>query len=130
MIDLRRRTLLGLGWRASSQIIGQALQLALFVVLTRLLDVRDFGLMGMIYVFTGFAQSLADMGLGAAVVQKRDLSDQHLSSVFWVNVGVGTLLTLVFGLAASLVASFYGESLLRALTTVVALNFVLSSVPY
>lgn len=127
MTSLRRRTLFGLGWSAASQIAGQVLQLGLFVILTRLLSAREFGLMGMIYVFTGFAQYLADMSLGASLVQKQDIGERHLNSVFWVNMGVGASLTALFAMAAPMVARFYEEPLLRPLTMVVALNFFLAS---
>jgi len=51
--------------------------------LVRLLSPKDYGLVGMVLVFTGFAMSLADMGLGASIIQKTELSDRHLNSVFY-----------------------------------------------
>jgi O-antigen/teichoic acid export membrane protein len=70
---------------------------------------------------------VADMGLGASIIQRSTLSDRHLNSVFWLNVATGIVLTAVFALAAPLVASFYGEPQLRMLTAAIALNFFLGS---
>ena len=81
----------------------------------------------MVLVFTGFASSLSEMGLGASLVQQRTISDRHLNTVFWVNVAAGTLLAILFGLAAPLIARFYKEPLLRLLTAPIALNLLLSS---
>ena len=81
----------------------------------------------MILVFTGFASSLSDMGLGASLVQQRTVSERHLNAVFWVNVAAGSFLTILFVLAAPLIARFYKEPLLRLLTSIVALNLILSS---
>jgi len=103
------------------------LQFAISIILARVLSPREFGLIGMILVFTAFASSLSDMRLGAALIQKRAVSDRHLNSVFWLNVGVGSSLTLLFCLTAPLVANFYHEPLLRLLTIAVAINFVLNS---
>jgi O-antigen/teichoic acid export membrane protein len=109
MNNIRQRTLWGLGWNGATQFLGAALQFGISVVLARLLSPRDFGLIAMVFVFTGFASSLRDMGFGASIVQRKTLSDRHLNSVFWTNVAVGTFLTIVFGVAAPLIARFYNE---------------------
>ena len=85
MENLRQRTVSGLGWSAATQMLGQALQFAATVVLARLLSPADFVLIAMILVFIGFASSLADMGLGASIIQKQWVSDRHLDSVFWMT---------------------------------------------
>lgn len=128
MESLRKQTLSGLGWSAASQVLGQMLQFVITAILSRLLSPREYGLLGMVVVFTGFATNFSDLSLGASIVQRREVSERHLNSVFWLNVLVGGLLGLVFVLAAPLVARFYGEPSLRLLTMVVALNFVLNSV--
>jgi O-antigen/teichoic acid export membrane protein len=127
MKNLRQRTLVGLVWSGSARLLGQLLQLAVAVVLARLLSPKAYGLLGMVLVFTGFANSLTDMGLGASIIQKSSLSSRHLNSVFWLNVVTGMLLTGVFALAAPFVASFYEEPQLRRLTIAIAVNFFLGS---
>jgi len=127
MNNLRQRTLVGLGWTGAARLLGQMLQLGTTVVLARLLSPKEYGLLGMVLVFTGFASYVADMGLGASIIQKATLSDRHLNSVFWLNTATGLVLTVIFALAAPLVASFYGEPQLRLLTVAISLNFVLGS---
>ena len=127
MNNLRQRTLSGLGWNGATQILSAVLQFIISVILARLLSPRDFGLIGMVLVFTGFASSLSEMGLGASLVQHRAVSDRHLNSVFWVNIAAGTLLTILFGLLAPLIARFYQEPMLRWLTATIAFNLTLSS---
>jgi O-antigen/teichoic acid export membrane protein len=125
--NLRRRTLVGLGWTGAARLLGQILQLGTTVVLARLLSPKEYGLLGMVLVFTGFANYVADMGLGASIIQKATLSDRHLNSVFWLNAATGLALTVIFALAAPLVASFYGEPQLYLLTVAIAPNFLLGS---
>lgn len=127
MNNISARILTGLGWNGANQILGQVLQFGISVILARLLSPREFGLIGMVLVFLGFASSLSDMGLGASLVQRRSVSDRHLNSVFWVNVAVGTLLTILLVLAAPLIANFFREPQLRLITTTIALNIFLSS---
>lgn len=125
--NIRQRTLSGLGWNGATQIFDAVLRFGISVVLARLLSPRDFGLMGIVFVFTEFASSLSQMGLGASLVQQRAVSDRHLNTVFWANVAAGTLLTILFGLTAPVIARFYQEPVLRLLTATVALNLILSS---
>ena len=127
MINLRQQTLVGLGWSGAARLLGQLLQFAVAVILARLLSPKEYGLLGMVLVFTGFANSLVDMGLGASIIQKDSLSARHLNSVFWLNLVTGILLTGVFVVAAPFVARFYAEPQLRLLTTVTAITFILGS---
>ncbi len=127
MTEMRQRVLSGLGWSGTTRFLQQGLQFVISVILARLLGPREFGLVGMVLVFTGFASVLCDMGLGASLIQRQQISDRHLNAVFWVNVSAGTLLTLLFGLAAPLIAAFYDEPVLRWLTSAIALNFLLGS---
>jgi O-antigen/teichoic acid export membrane protein len=97
------------------------------VVLARLLLPSDFGLIGMIAVFSGFAALFVDLGFGAALVQRRDLDDRHLSSAFWLNVATGLAFAcLLAGLAPAL-AAFYDEARLLPLTLALSTNLLLAS---
>ena len=127
MQNLRQRTLSGLGWSGATQTLGLAFQFAVSIGLARLLNPHEFGLVGMILVFTGFAASLADLGLGASIIQSQSASDRHLNSAFWLSVAVGGALTLLFCIAAPLIAKIYGEPQLLPLTIGVAVIFLLVS---
>lgn len=127
MADLRQRIVSGLGWSGASQLVNQGIRFVIAVILARLLTPEEFGLLGMVYIFTGFAAIFGDMGLGSALIQRRSLGDEHLNAVFWVNVLAGVALTLLFIAGAPLVAQFYREPSLTAITRVVAFQFFLSS---
>lgn len=125
--SLRQRTISGIGWTVGARLVTQALQFAINVALARMLVPEEFGLVAMILVFTGFLSFFVDAGFGAAIVQREHVEERHLSSVFWLNLGLGVLLTLLVVLGAPLVARFYDEPRLRPLTSFVALNFVVLS---
>lgn len=126
-MSLRRKTISGITWSAASQVGRQAILFIVGVILVRLLSPREFGLVAMVTVITGFASIFAELGLSAALVQKRDVRSEHLSSVFWVNIAAGITLTALFVLGAPLIAGFYGEPMLLSLTMVIALSFVIQS---
>lgn len=124
---LERRVVGGLAWKGVSQVLLQVTRLALAVALARVLTPRDFGLAGMVLVFSAFVIPFADMGLGAAIVQRRRLTEDDLTTVFWTSVGAGTAFTLL-GLAASgPVSAFYGEPAVQPLFAALSINFLLTA---
>jgi PST family polysaccharide transporter len=88
--------------------------------MARLLNPADFGLVGMVTAITGSLNLIRDFGLSAATVQRADVSQNQLSTLFWLNVLVGAGLTAVATLFAPLVARFYHEPRLFWVTVAVA----------
>lgn len=126
MKDLKQKTVSALGWNGAAQVVRQGLQFAVGVMLARILSPDDFGLMGMILVFSGFVNLLADMGLGIAVIQKKDVTPEQLNAVFWANMIVGIALAALLAALAPALARFYGRPELGALTMVAAIESVLA----
>jgi O-antigen/teichoic acid export membrane protein len=124
---LRSRILGGLAWKLVSQIILQASRLVVAVILARLLAPHDYGLATMVIVFSSLVLVFSDLALGAALVQRRILSELDRSTVFWTSLGAGTLFTLAGIAAAWPVASFYDEPAVRPLFIVMSLSFVVTS---
>jgi PST family polysaccharide transporter len=122
--NFRQTTIDGISWSVVGNVANQALNFTLSVVLARLLSPREFGLLSMVVIFTGFASIFQNVGLGAALVQYQDITEKHLSSVFWVNVGSGLVLTALFVSFSPLIGAFYDESLLIPITSILALQFL------
>ncbi len=127
MQDLESRIRSGVAWSGLTQASGQVANLVISVVLTRLLSPQDFGLVGMILVFTGFATIFTDLGFGAALVQKLDTERRHENAVFWASLMIGALVTVVMAAAAPYIAAFYGVPALQPLTVALSFIFVISS---
>jgi len=127
MSTFRQRVLSGLSWSVVGKVANQIVTVGLSIVLARLLSPEAFGLIGMVMVFTGFAGLFQDLGLGAALVQHQDVTEDHLSSIFWLNVGAGLFLTVAFIGAAPWIAAFYDEPMLVPIASVVAVNFAIGA---
>lgn len=126
-MELVSQTLKGIGWSGVSQFVRLSLRFIISAVLARLLSPRDFGLVGMVAVFSGFISIFRELGLGAAVIQRKDITEEHLSSVFLLNIIAGLFLTLVMiGLAPG-IAYFYKEKRLIPITMVLGTRFFISS---
>ncbi|MFK7803304.1 MAG: MOP flippase family protein [Anaerolineae bacterium] len=125
--QLRSKTMVGISWTMFSQISRQVTRLIIDIILARFLAPDAYGLIGMVTVFTGFALIFTDMGFGAALVQKKDATEKHYNSIFWLNSLTGLVLTILFIVGAPLIASFYDQELLVPVTILIAFNFFIGS---
>lgn len=108
-------------------IVSHGLKFALSIlataVLARLLTPQDYGLVGMVVVFTGFVAMFKDMGLSLATVQRAEINYDQVSTLFWVNVTISIVITLLMMLLAPLIGWFYGEPRLTMITIVTSIGF-------
>ncbi|MCA9407972.1 MAG: MOP flippase family protein [Candidatus Omnitrophica bacterium] len=126
-MSLKKKTIKGLTWSGFAQGIRQICQFVFTAVLARLLSPDDFGLLGMATVFTGFVTIFNDMGLSGALIQRKEIKEDHLSSIFWLNIFVGIVLTLIMIGASWGIAWFYQKDQLQPILMFISINFFLSS---
>ncbi len=114
-------------WNYASFASGKLLVLATMAVLARLLTPEEFGIVGFATLAIAYLAVLKDLGLGAAVIQRRDDVEDASQTVFISNLVLGTILTTATALAAPLVAGFFREPLVTPLLRVLAFSFILES---
>jgi O-antigen/teichoic acid export membrane protein len=122
--SIGRRTARGAVVTTLAQAVVFALRLGSMIVLARLVVPRDFGLVGMVTAFTGFLGLLRDGGLSMAAVQRSTITHDQTSTLFWINLAVGTVLASVCALAAPVLVGFYGEPRLFGIAVTIGLAFV------
>ena len=84
---LRGRVLRGLAWKGGSSLARQLLRVAVTVVLARLLSPHDYGVAGMVIVFSALVEIFGDLALGAALVQRPELSDEDANILAGIKAG-------------------------------------------
>lgn len=125
--NVGKQVFAGLRWTGGTQVFQQFLNLAFSVVMARLLVPEDYGLLAMASVFTGVVFFVLDLGLSAAIVQRPDLKERQISSIFWINIAMGLIMTLL-GIASSWpIARFYNSPGVQPLVIALSLNFLLFS---
>jgi PST family polysaccharide transporter len=107
--DLKRTSVQGGAATLFAQGTKFVLQTATMMLLARLLSPQDFGLQGMVVAFTGFLSLFRDAGLGTATVQRLEVTHDQTSTLFWINVAVGAVLTMCTAALAPFLVTFYHE---------------------
>jgi O-antigen/teichoic acid export membrane protein len=126
-MTLKQKTVKGVAWNTIGKISNQFLQFIISIILMRLLQPRDYGLIAMAMVFIGFVNIFTDFGFSAALIQRQNLTNKHTSSIFWINVIIGLILTLSFIVLAPFIAAFYNSSGLINVIIALSLTFFISS---
>lgn len=126
-MSLKQQAISGVKWSGFARGSKQVLQIIITVILARLLMPDDFGILAMAVVFTGLITVFNDFGIGFAIIQRQYLTDDDLSSIFWFNVFIGLLSTILTITISPWIAAFYNKEILVPLLSLMALGFFFSS---
>lgn len=125
---LKQKTAKGLLWGSVGNGTLQLLNLFFGIFLSRLLTPSDYGTIGALTLFSAAAGMFADSGFVLAIVNKKNADDNDYNAVFWFNLVSGTMFyCLLFGLAP-LIARFYRQPEMTALSRFLFLSFFLGCV--
>ncbi|MBQ7539554.1 MAG: lipopolysaccharide biosynthesis protein [Bacteroidaceae bacterium] len=127
MESLKQKTARGLLWGSLNTGIQQILNLVFGIILARWLTKEDYGMVGMLMVFSALAGTLQEGGFISALNKRKDVSREDYNSVFWFNVVMGGLLYALLFFSAPLIADFYNEPELTPLARFVFLGFFISA---
>lgn len=125
---LKQKTAKGLFWGGISNGVQQLLNMFFGICLARLLSPSDYGLVGMLYIFSLIASTLQESGFTAALVNKKNVKHADYNAVFWFSTLMGLILYVVLFFCAPLIADYYHQSKLTPLARFSFLGFVISSV--
>lgn len=122
--NLTRSTAFGVMWNGISQILSQVFQLAVIIILARLLFPQDFGIVGMAAIFTGFISRFNELGLSAAIIQRKNIDELHLSTSFWTSLGTGIILCILTVIVSPYIAEYFEEELVEPILIISSISFI------
>jgi O-antigen/teichoic acid export membrane protein len=117
----------GVAWKIFAGVVTQVARVLFAFLLARFLTPSEYGLAGMALVVSGFVLAFSDLALGAALVQRKEITEAHRSTTFWITLAAGLLLTLLGIGASGLAAAAFGQPEVRDLFAVMSLTFVITS---
>jgi O-antigen/teichoic acid export membrane protein len=125
--SLKNSAISGAKWNAVLNIGRYFISFFLSIILARLLDPSEFGLIGMLNIFTAIALVFINAGFTSALIRENKSIQADFSTIFYYNIFISIIFYLLLFFAAPLIADFYKEQKLIVLTRLISLVFLINS---
>ena len=126
--SLKDKTIKGVGWSAADAFLGQGITFIVGLILARLLTPEEYGLIGIVLIFTNVMTAIVDSGFSNALIRKLKVNDDDYSTLFYCNLFISILLfTLLYILAPS-IANFFERPQLVQLTRVMGMLLIFQAI--
>ena len=125
--NLKKKVITSFYWLTGVTWLGQIFSWAVTLIVIRLLTPEDYGLLSMATVLIGFLAILSELGLGAAIIQKKEITEDELKKIFGCVIVVGFFLCGAVWCVAPLVAKFFKEPRVIPVMGLLSFNFILLS---
>lgn len=126
--SLRDKVLSGTIWQLLDQVSAYLVNLVMGIILARLLTPNDYGTVALISIFITVGMVLVNAGLGQALVQKRDATDEDFDTILIVSVSIALLLYGILFITAPSISKFYRNPLLVLVLRLLSLNLILNAI--
>lgn len=127
MSSLKSRSFKALGWDLLGRIGSQGIGFFISIVLARILLPEDFGMLAMVNVVIVVANVFIEMGFGGVLIQRQDVSNVHYSSVYYLNLTVGILLSITLFFSSWSIGAFYNNQDLPLIVQAMSPVFLFNS---
>lgn len=126
-MSLEQKTIQGFSWVFVDRFSNKIIQFAFGIILARLLSPKEYGLVGMLAVFLGIANTFIITGFGEALIQKSNPSKVDYSTVFFTNIFTAVVFFGLFFFSAPMVSAFFGEPELEKILIVISLTIIINA---
>ena len=121
--SLKDKSINGVGWSAAESFLSHGVTFLVGLVLARLLSPAEYGLIGIVTIFTTILSSVVDSGFSNAVIRKKGATDDDYNTMFITNMAMSIVLFVLLYFSAPFIASFFEREELVPLTR--AMGFLL-----
>ncbi len=125
---LKEKTATGLLWGAVNNIMTQLLMLLIGIILGRLLSPAEYGIIGLLAIFSAIAATLQDSGFSAALTNLKEATNRDYNAIFWFSTCMSVILYIVLFFCAPLIADFFHQPILIELSRLVFASFVMAGI--
>ena len=118
----------GLFWSYGERIMAQLVSLIVSIVLARLLDPENYGVISIVMIFITLCDAIVTGGFGNSIVQKKDTDELDVNTMLICSVAISLFLYIILYLAAPFIADFYQMEIIRPILRVLGLRLLISGV--
>ncbi len=127
MGELRSKALKGVLWSGIDKAGVKAIAFIVSIVIARILSPSDYGVIGMILVFIAIANIFIDSGMSQALVQRKNRTQEDMSTAFYFNIVVAIICYTILFFSAPLISRFYQVEQLTSILRVLGINIIIQS---
>ena len=125
--SLKDKTIRGVGWSAADTFLGQGVTFLVGLVLARLLTPEEYGLIGIVTIFTSILLGFVDCGFSNALIRKQDAENEDFNTMFIVNLIISLAMYVLLFWCAPPIARFFERPQLIELVRVTGLLLIIQS---
>ena len=126
-MSLKKQALAGVKWTFIQQFGVQGIGFIVSIILARLLDPKEFGLIAMITIFIGIGGALLNSGLGSSLIRSKKLDEEDYATVFYFNLVISVFIYFTTYISAPYIAQFYKQPILIDLVRWLSLTFIINA---
>lgn len=120
-MNLKQKTVSGLAWSFTSNFLGQTISFVIGIILARLLTPREYGLVGMVIIFTYLANPFVNSGFSQAIIRKKNCTQTDFSTVFYFNMFVAFIFYILLYFSAPYISKFFNEPELTRISRIIGI---------
>lgn len=126
-MTVRQKAVKGTMWSVFGGALNQIIQMVSFIILGRILNPEDFGLMAYALVFIGVIRLFSDFGLGYALIQKKNPSENDYLSVFWFSLLISILLVILMIVFSGIISDYTNQPDMNIILKIICFIYVSDS---
>lgn len=125
--SLKNKAVIGVGWSAADAMLGQGVSFLIGIVLARILSPNEYGLIGIVLIFTTVFYGIVDSGFSNALIRKIDVTNDDYNTMFFTNLSISILSYILLYLFSPFIAAFFERPELIALIRVMTLVLIIQA---
>lgn len=125
--SLKDKTFSGLSWSVLDRVFQNGFILVVGILMARIIDKDNYGLMGALAIFTAVANILHESGFTTALIRKKNVTQSDYTTVFYINISIGTIIYLLLFFLAPVISDFNDKPILTPLSRFLFLSFLFNS---
>lgn len=126
-MSTRKTFINSFSWQTANVVSQVVLQLVFIAVIARLIGTEAFGIIGVALAIVGMVEIFSQVGIGPALIQRKDLKQGQINGAFFISVGLGILFTALMLLTGPSIAAYYEYEPLGPILQVIGLSFLISA---
>jgi O-antigen/teichoic acid export membrane protein len=127
-LNVKKKFISSLGWQSVNVLTQITLQLIFIAVMVRQLSKDDMGVMGIALALVGFIEIFSQIGIGPALIQRKDLTPSQISGAFFISLLLGIAFTVSLYFLAPAAGKFWNHAPLTPVLQVIGLSFLISAI--